>query len=220
MPGRGARWARAAAVCGLALVCACAGSVEGSVDEKKMERTGEGAAKGAAVGAVAGLVGEAIFGGSMGTWAGAGAIAGAVIGGAVGASSNDPESIERVEEQGVSRDYLRETRKRLGPAAYAGLEALAACRHEEALQWAETAAYSENPDHQLAGQWLAAMTYLDAGDREQAARVAAELAAREERLGSSRRVLRDVDDAVLEMRDIRVSFDLPAECPTPRGDGR
>ena len=181
------------------------------------EQAGEGAAKGAIAGALAGLMVVGIFGGSEGTAAAAGAIAGAATGAAVGAS-RPPRPAEPVissvpgNPPTVQREQEKRLRAELGPSAYAGLEALAQCRHDEALLWAKNAAYTDVPEHALAGVWLAAVTYGDAGRIEEARAVLPEIVEKDPKVDSEQVAERLVDQWVVRLQDLRVAYGEPAAC--------
>ena len=108
--------------------------------------------------------------------------------------------------------HLRELRARLGPSAYAGLEALAECRHADAVTWSRNAAYTDNPDHALAGIWLSAVTYADWGRDEQARALFPEILEADPRVSSEAEAQRQLDAAVLTVEDIRVAYGQPAHC--------
>ena len=198
------------AVAILAAALACASS------EAQRDQTGKSAVQGAMIGAIGGLIVAGMADISVATPVGIGVGVGAAVGAAVGAST-DPYSgptgpTRAADPPAVLREQQRKLREQLGPSAYAGLEALAACRHDEALTWAKNAAYTDNPDHALAGVWLTAVTYGDAGRIEEASAVLPELVARDPRVPSEDVAKRLVDQRVVQIQDIRVSYGHPATC--------
>ncbi|MDJ0848663.1 MAG: hypothetical protein QNK04_09820 [Myxococcota bacterium] len=193
----------------LVAALACASS-------QQADQAGEAMVKGALVGAMGGLLIGGMFGTSLGTSAAIGAGVGAAGGAAYGASQSPRSEPLGPTVPGDPPEVLREQRRRLraelGPSAYAGLEALAECRHDDALTWAQNAAYTDNADHALAGVWLEAVTYGDAGRIEEARAMLPRLVERDPRVESVDVAERLVDQRVVQLRDIRVSYGEPATC--------
>ncbi len=208
MRSRGSVGSGAVAILAVALACASS--------ESQREHTGESAVQGAMIGAIGGLLVAGMFDLSVATPVGIGAAVGAAGGAAIGASTPPNAGPDDPTKPGdppaVLREQQRKLRAQLGPSAYAGLEALAACRHDEALTWAKNAAYTDNPDHALAGVWLTAVTYGDAGRIEEASAVLPQIVARDPRVSSEDAARRLVDQRVVQIQDIRVSYGQPATC--------
>lgn len=130
---------------------------------------GKGAAEGAATGAMAGAVGGAVtalvFGGDpveaaarSATW---GASAGAATGAIAGSQADQKVDQKREAE-------LAKLREEIGGENFAGLEALADCRHDDSLRAAAKGRRSNNPNYALAGLWLEILNYADQGQESKA----------------------------------------------------
>ena len=121
------------------------------------KRAGQGAAVGGLSGAAAGNVGEAAARGAA--W---GATSGAVSGAIVGSQE------DKAAAQKQRAKAKKELKDKLGEDGYAGLAALAQCKHKVALGYAETAQDSTKKEYRQAGLWLEALTYIDQGDQDKA----------------------------------------------------
>ena len=138
-------------------------------------QAGQGAAIGGVSGAAAGMVGALIWGGNVGEAAARGAAWGATSGAVSGAIVGGQQDKKVAEQERVPAD--KDLKEQLGTDDFAGLSALAACKHKVALGYAETAQESSDEKYQQAGLWLEAITYLDQGDTEKAQRVLDEITA-------------------------------------------
>ena len=194
--------------CGLAALLAC--------QTTDPDRTAEGVVGGAAAGAVAGMVAATIFGGNVGTGAAVGAAVGGVAGGAHATATAPPRQPDGPSVPGdppeVTEAYLERLRSEVGPSAWAGLEALAECRHDEALTWGDAAQHTENRDHALAGLWLKAIAYEDSGRETEARAMLREIVEQDPRLSEEATAERRLGDSVLALRDIRVAYGQPDVC--------
>jgi outer membrane lipoprotein SlyB len=174
-----------------------------------LEGAGKGALGGAAAGAVGGMISAAIFGGDVGNAAARGAAWGASVGavsGAVQGSSADSAKKQRAASQEQARvsAEIAEIRRQLGEDAFTSLERLVDGKHEVALAYARTAQRSQNEDYALAGLWLEAIAYYDAGQERKAEALIPRLIEAEPTLNTeadTRVILVDLHDGLLEIRE-------------------
>ncbi len=129
-------------------------------------QAGQGAAIGGVGGAAAGMVSALIWGGNVGEAAARGAAWGATSGAVSGAIVGGSQDKKVAQQERMQAE--KELKKKLGDDAFAGLSALAACKHKVALGYGETARESSNEKYQQAGLWLQAITYMDRGDSAKA----------------------------------------------------
>lgn len=130
------------------------------------KRAGQGAAVGGLSGAAAGMVSALIWGGNVGEAAARGAAWGATSGAVSGAIVGSQEDKAAAQKQRAKAE--QELKDKLGEDGYAGLAALAQCKHKVALGYAETAQDSTKKEYRQAGLWLEALTYIDQGDQDKA----------------------------------------------------
>lgn len=177
----------------------------------------KGAARGAGSGALAGAVGAAatalVFGGNVGDAAARGAVYGATTGAVVGGLSG-AEADRRVAEQ-ERAEYERRVarfREEIGTDAFNGFVALAECKYEIAIANAREAQRSRNTDFSVAGLWVEALVEADRGDAPAAAALLPALVEKDRELDTVDTASVRLDEALVELGDIRSRHDLPATC--------
>lgn len=171
---------------------------------------GKGAAVGGAGGAAAGMVSALIWGGNVGEIAARSAVWGATSGAVSGAIIGGQQDKQAARQERMQAE--RELKEKLGEDGFAGLSALAACKHKVALGYAETARESGNEKHRQAGLWLEAITYMDQGDSARAAGVLDEISATGWK-GHSREEVEALSTEAYEgLINVRKREGLPAAC--------
>jgi hypothetical protein len=138
-------------------------------------QAGQGAAIGGVGGAAAGMVSALIWGGNVGEAAARSAAWGATSGAVSGAIVGAQQDRKAAQQERLKAE--KELKKELGEDGFAGLSALAACKHKVALGYAEIAQENSSERYRQAGLWLEAVTYLDQGDAGSAERVLDEIVA-------------------------------------------
>ena len=130
---------------------------------------GKGAAQGAGTGAIAGAVGGAVtalvFGGDPVEAATRSAVWGASAGAATGAIAGS--QVDKKTDQKKQAKFAK-LREEIGDENFAGLEALADCKHDESLRAAKKGRQSKNPNYALAGLWLEILSYADKAQESKA----------------------------------------------------
>lgn len=126
------------------------------------QRAGQGAAIGGVSGAAASMVSALIWGGNVGEAAVRGAAWGATSGAVSGAIVGSQEDRKISEQQKAAAE--KQLKEKLGGDGFAGLTALAQCKHKVAISYAETAQESKQGKYVLAGLWLEAISYIDQGE--------------------------------------------------------
>ena len=130
---------------------------------------GKGAAQGAGTGAIAGAVGGAVtalvFGGDPVEAAARSAVWGASAGAATGAIAGS--QVDKKTDQQKEAKFAK-LREEIGDENFAGLEALADCKHDQSLRAAAKGRQSKNPNYALAGLWLEILNYADKGQESKA----------------------------------------------------
>lgn len=174
------------------------------------KRAGQGAAVGGVSGAAAGMVSALIWGGNVGEAAARGAAWGATSGAVSGAIVGSQEDKQAAQQQRAKAE--KELKKKLGDDGYAGLAALAQCKHKVALGYAETAQESSVEKHRQAGLWLEALTYIDQGDRAKAESMYTELLDAQPEITSRDEVDRYAREGVEGLNNIRKQENLPVTC--------
>ena len=168
-----------------------------------------GATRGAAAGAVGGLVSALVFGGDPIDRAARGAVyggtTGAVAGGMTGASRDKAERQARENEY----DKLRE---QIGQEAFDGLSALAECRHDEVIRFADKAMLSDNPNHALAGLWLEVLSYADQQDEAKARALFPTLIEKDWEVKNEAEAEAEMRQALNDLMDIRAEYKMPRVC--------
>jgi hypothetical protein len=182
-------------------------------DSYAAKGAGQGAATGAMAGAVGGMITALVFGGDV---AEAGA-RGAVYGGATGAvaggiSGSNVDKKVAAQEQAQRDADLERFRAEVGTDAYNGVVALAECKHEIAIANAREAAQSKNRDHALAGIWVVALAEADRQREQEARAMFPEIIARDGEVDTEADAEKLMREALQELGEIRVEYDLPARC--------
>lgn len=173
-------------------------------------QAGQGAAIGGVSGAAAGMVGALIWGGNVGEAAARGAAWGATSGAVSGAIVGGQQDNREKEQERIKAE--KELKEKLGDDGFAGLAALAACKHKVALGYAETAQESSKEKYQQAGLWLEAITYRDQGDSVSAGKVIEEIKASGWKDHSGAEVDKLAEEAYKGLINIRKSEGLPEVC--------
>jgi hypothetical protein len=200
-----------AAATTLVAVCTVASS---SCTSTGRQMAGEGATTGAVAGAVGGLLSALIFGGDPAEGAARGAVWGASTGAVAGGMTGDRIDSKREQQRAQQQDAdLEKLRAELGDDAFAGLEALADCRHEIALGYARSAARSDDRNHALAGLWLEVLTHADRRDEARARALFPELVAADSHLGSEAQAEETMRETLQSLMDIRAEYGLQRVCP-------
>ncbi len=173
-------------------------------------QAGQGAAIGGVSGAAAGMVSALIWGGNVGEAAARGAAWGATSGAVSGAIVGGQQDKQVAQQQRAKA--VKELKQKLGEDGFAGLSALATCKHKVAVSYAETAQESNNKKYRQAGLWLEAITYIDQGDTEKAKQMYSEIVASD----SKEQTLEDVEkfgqEAYQGLINIRKQENLPPTC--------
>ena len=174
------------------------------------KRAGQGAAVGGISGAAAGMVSALIWGGDVGEAAARGAAWGATSGAVSGAIVGSQEDKAVAQQQRARAE--KELQQKLGDDGFAGLAALAQCKHKVALGYAETAQESSKEKYRQAGLWLEALTYYDQGEVDKAESMYDELIAAHDDINSREEVDRYAREAVEGLSNIRKKERLPVSC--------
>jgi len=95
---------------------------------------------------------------------------------------------------------------------FAGLAALAQCKHKVALGYAETAQESSNEKYRQAGLWLEALTYIDQGDKAKAESMYPKLLEAQPEISSRNEVDSYAREGVQGLTNIRNKENLPVTC--------
>jgi hypothetical protein len=175
----------------------------------------QGAKTGAVSGAVGGLVSALVFGGDPIDRAARGAVyggtTGAVAGGMAGSSRDKAEKQAKKQTRDAEIAKLKEE---IGPDAFAGLSALAECRHDEVHGYAKRALQSENPNYSLSGLWLEVLTYADQKDEAKARSLFPELVKKDWEIKTEDEAETAMRDALSDLMGIRQEYGLPRVCPS------
>ncbi len=177
------------------------------------QTAGRGAVSGAAAGAVGAAFSAAIFGDDIGRAASRGAAYGAGAGAVSGAMRGDQahkaeEKQQRARRQAEVDARIAELRKEIGEDAFSGVTALAEGKHEVALAYARTAQRDANRDWALAGHWLEAVTYADAGEVDEVDRVLPGLVESDPKVSDVEVARATVTELQTELVELRKEFDL------------
>lgn len=175
------------------------------------KRAGQGAAVGGVSGAAAGMVSALIWGGNVGEAAARGAAWGATSGAVSGAIVGSQEDKHAAQQQRAKAE--KELKKKLGDDGFAGLAALAQCKHKVALGYAETAQESSNEKYRQAGLWLEALTYIDQGDNAKAESMYPELLKAQPEISTRNEVDSYAREGLQGLTKIRKQENLPVNCP-------
>ena len=184
-----------------------------ATDSNAAKGAGKGATTGAMAGAVGGMATALIFGGNVGEAAARGAVyggaSGAVVGGMSGASVDKQVAAE---EQAERDRKIAEFRDEIGDDAFNGFVALAECKHDIAIANAREARKSRNRNHALAGLWIEILTEADRKNPDAANTLFPELVSSDKQIKTVGEAESRAGDALLELGEIRVEYDLPKDC--------
>jgi len=184
-----------------------------ATDSNAAKGAGKGATTGALAGAVGGMATALIFGGNVGEAAARGAVyggaSGAVVGGMSGASVDKQVAAQ---EQAERDEKLAEFRDEIGTDAFNGFVALAECKHDIAIANAREARKSRNRDYALAGLWVETLTEADRENPDAASELFPELVSSDKRVKTVGEAESRTGNALLQLGEIRVEYDLPKEC--------
>ena len=182
-------------------------------DSYAAKGAGEGATTGAVAGALGGMVTALVFGGNVAEAGARGAVyggtSGAVVGGMSGSKADQAVAAQKQAEREAELERLR---NRIGPDAYNGVVALAECKHEVAIANAREAAKSKNSDYALAGIWVVALTEADRQNELEARAMFPDIVKRDRDIKTEADAEAGVREALHELGNIRVEYDLPAVC--------
>jgi len=161
------------------------------------------------------MISAAIFGGDVGEAAARGAAWGASIGAVSGAARGSAEDSARKqrtarEQQSNIEREINRIRAELGEDAFSSLERLVDHKYDAALAYARSAQRSQNSEHALAGLWLEAIGYYDAGREREAGELIPALVAAEPTIASesdARAILVDLHEGLIEIRE---AFGVPS----------
>lgn len=189
----------------VAILCAASGCTGQSG-----ERAAEGAGVGALAGAAGGLVSGLLWGGDPLQSAARGAVvggtSGAVVGGVSGAKA-DKAQAEAAEQQKIA-----ELRAQIGEDAFAGVTALAECKHGVAEANAQVAANSKNSNYALAGLWVDAISQADRGELAGARSFYPEIIKWDRSVENEEQAEAKLQGSLAELQNIRKRYKLPATC--------
>lgn len=205
----------------LRLAVLCAAGLMGAGLAGCTTYAGEGAAKGAGTGAIAGAVGGAVtalvFGGDpveaaarSAVWGGsAGAATGAIAGSQV-QKTPAPAGPSRAETEAK----LAKLREEIGDENYAGLAALADCRHDDSLKAAAKGRQSKNPNFALAGLWLEILNYADSGQEAKAREMFPTLVKQDWNVDTTAQAETRMREGITALGNIREEYGMPRVCAT------
>lgn len=176
---------------------------------------GKGAAEGAGTGAIAGAVGGAVtalvFGGDPVEAATRSAVWGASAGAATGAIAGSQVDKKTKEQKDAKFAKLREE---IGDENFAGLEALADCKHDNSLRAAAAGRQSENPNYALAGLWLEILSYADKGQESTARDLFPTLVKQDWNIDSSAQAETKMREGTTALGNVREEYGRPRVCAT------
>ena len=176
---------------------------------------GKGAAQGAGTGAIAGAVGGAVtalvFGGDPVEAATRSAVWGASAGAATGAIAGSQVDKKTKEQKEAKFAKLREE---IGDENFAGLEALADCRHDQSLQAARKGRQSKNPNYALAGLWLEVLSYADEGQESKARDLFPTLVKQDWNTDTTAQAETRMREGTTALGNVREEYGRPRVCAT------
>ena len=180
-----------------------------SCGEHTAKGAGEGAAVGAASGAVGGLVSALVFGGDPAQAAARGAVYGGAVGATSGAIAGSQVDSKVEQQRKVQEEKIRE---KIGDDAFKGLSALLTCDHEDALQDAEKAKQSANPNYSVSGYWLELLSYADLGNNEKMTSLIPGVVEKDWDVNSDKEVKMNLLQLQDKLMSIREDYKLPKSC--------
>lgn len=194
---------------GTCVVVAVSLSLLAACGPQSMKRAGQGAAVGGLSGAAASTVSALIWGGDVGEAAARGAVWGATSGAVSGAIAGAHEDKRISEQQRAAAE--KQLQDKLGEDGFAGLTALAKCKHKVAVGYAETAQENQHDALALAGLWLEAISYIDQGGQEKAEALYPAIIEADKNCETAGDVQDYADKAIQGLHNIRNQHNLP-EC--------
>lgn len=168
-----------------------------------------GAARGSFSGAVGGFFSALVFGGDVANATARGAVYGASVGGTLGAISGSMADDKAAKRREAKEDRIK---KKIGNDAFAGLAALAACKHSEALSKAQTAQQSATPDFALAGLWLEILTLADERQEATARSRFPAIINADPKIANANAAEAKMREGLEQLREIRKEYKLPVTC--------
>lgn len=175
------------------------------------QRAAEGASTGALAGAAGGLVSGLLWGGNPLESAAKGAVVGGTSGAVVGGVSGAKQ--DKAQAQAKEQQEIQELRARIGEDAFAGVTALAECKHGVAEANAQVAAQSTDSNYALAGLWVDAISHADRGDIDGARSFYPELIRWDRSVENAEQVDAKLNTSLDKLQNIRKRYGLPAKCP-------
>jgi len=193
----------------IVLFVACAGLlILTACGPQAAKQAGRGAAVGGIGGAAASTVSALIWGGNVGEAAARGAVWGATSGAVSGAIVGSQQD-QRISEQQRAKAE-KQLREKLGEDGFAGLTALAKCKHKVAISYAQSAQDGSNDTFVLTGLWLEAISYLDQGDTVRAEALYPAIIDADDSCNTTADVTDHAEEALQGLRNIRKEHKLPA----------
>ena len=116
------------------------------------------------------------------------------------------------QEQAERDNNLADFRDEIGADAFNGFVALAECKHDIAIANAREARKSRNRDHALAGLWIEVLTEADRENPDAASELFPELVSSDKQIKTVGDAESRTDNALLQLGEIRVEYDLPKDC--------
>ena len=174
---------------------------------------GKGAAQGAGTGAMAGAVGGAVtalvFGGDPVEAAARSAVWGASAGAATGAIAGS--QVDKKVDQQKEAEFAK-LRDEIGDENFAGLEALADCKHDESLRAAGKGRQSKNPNYALAELWLEILSYADKGQESKARALFPTLVKQDWNVDTTAEAETKMREGTTALGNIREEYGRPRVC--------
>ena len=103
-------------------------------------------------------------------------------------------------------------RDEIGEENFAGLEALADCKHDQSLRAAEKGRQSKNPNYALAGLWLEVLSYADQGQESQARGLFPALVKQDWNIDTTVQAESKMREGTTALGNIREEYDRPRVC--------
>ncbi len=175
------------------------------------QRAAEGAGTGALAGAAGGLVSGLLWGGDPLESAARGAVVGGTSGAVAGGVSGAKQ--DKAQAQAAEKQEIEQLRTRIGADAFAGVTALAECKHGVAEANAQVAAKSTDSNYALAGLWVDAISHADRGDLEGAKSFYPEIIRWDRSVENEAQVEAKLQESLTKLKSIRKRYDLPERCP-------
>lgn len=173
------------------------------------QMAGKGATMGAVVGSVGGLVTGLVFGGNVAESAARGAVWGASTGAVTGAISGSQADQAKKAQSDIKIERLKAD---LGDDAFNGLAALAKCKHDMALSYAQKASKLENKNYAIAGLWIEVLTHADHREEDKARKLFPNLVAKDPRINTESQAEEKMRKALQRLMEIREEYNLPRVC--------